>query len=70
MPEPTYGAPVAQDPSDIDAPAEITAEGAGALDSPGLLATESAGTIAAPSTLTTIPAVGLSPLEELPNGEE
>lgn len=54
MPEPTYGAPVAQDPSDIDAPAEITAEGAGALS--------------APSALTTIPAVGLSPLEELPNG--
>lgn len=58
MAEPTYGAPTPESPQNIDAPTELIPE--------------SASTIAAPGTLTTLPAQGLSPLEDLtpPNGEE
>ncbi|AIM40724.1 hypothetical protein N22_022 [Idiomarinaceae phage 1N2-2] len=56
MPEPTFGAPVAQDPSNI-------AE-------PGALVPQPAPDINAPVALTTVPAQGLKPLEELPSGNE
>ena len=51
MPEPTYGAPTPEDPQNIDAPTAIS--------------TQAPGNIAAPGTLTTLPAQGLSPLEDL-----
>ena len=51
MAEPTYGAPTPEEPTNIDAPTTIN--------------TQAPGTIAAPGTFTTLPAQGLSPLEDL-----